>query len=182
MALSATIFKTQLQIADMDRGYYAEHRLTLARHPSETDQRMMLRLIMFALFASETLRFTKGISTQDEPDIWEIDHANEIQRWIELGLPDSSRIKKAIGRANEVVVCAYGGRNVDPWWQRTKNELGEVKHLKVYEVSTDQYDGLADFVARTMNLQCTIQDGQIWLTNDRLSRSIDLQILYSRES
>jgi uncharacterized protein YaeQ len=107
MAIKATVFKADLQIADMDRHYYAGHALTLARHPSETDERMMVRLLAFALFADDALTFGKGMSSDDEPDLWHKDLTGEIKRWIEVGLPDERAIRKACGRG-DVVVISYG--------------------------------------------------------------------------
>ena len=101
MALTATVFKADLQIADMDRGYYADHHLTLARHPSETDERMMVRLLAFALHASEALQFTKGVCADDEPQLWERSLSDEPLLWIEVGLPDERRLRKACNRARQ---------------------------------------------------------------------------------
>ena len=111
MALKATVHKAELQVSDMDRHYYASHNLMLAQHPSETDQRLMVRLLVFALFADERLEFGRGISTDDEPDLWRKSLTGEIEQWIELGQPDESRIRKACGRAREVVLVGYGGRS-----------------------------------------------------------------------
>ena len=116
MALKATIFKAGLQIADMGRNYYHDHALTLARHPSETSERMMVRLLAFALNASETLTFGKGLSTDDEPDLWQKDLTGAIDLWIDVGLPDEKSIRKACGRAAQVRIYSYGGRNAELWW------------------------------------------------------------------
>lgn len=110
MALKSTIYKAELQIADMDRHYYADHALTVARHPSETDERMMVRIVAFALFAHERLEFCKGLSDVDEPDLWQKDLTGAIDVWIEAGQPDERRIAKAAGRAGQVTVIAYGGK------------------------------------------------------------------------
>ena len=99
MALSATICKADLNIVDMDRHYYQQHSLTVAQHPSENDERLMIRLLAFALHADEFLSFTKGLSTDDEPDLWQKSLSGEIELWIELGLPSEKRLKKACGRA-----------------------------------------------------------------------------------
>src|SRR5258708_39391271 len=109
MALKATIFKAELHIADMERGYYQDHSLTVARHPSETDERMMVRLLAFALNADATLAFGAGLSTDDEPDLWRKDLTGSIETWIDVGLPDEKRIRKACGRAAEVLVYSYVG-------------------------------------------------------------------------
>ena len=113
MAIKATICKANLQIADMDRGYYNDLTLTIAQHPSETDERMMVRLLAFALHASEGLKFTEGISAEDdEPDIWQKNMSGEIEIWIEVGLPDEKRIRKACNRAKQVYLYPYGGKIV----------------------------------------------------------------------
>ena len=107
MALKATIYKAELQIADMDRNYYQEHLLTLARHPSETDERMMIRLLAFAIHASDSLTFTKGLFDTEEPDLWQKDLTGAIQLWIEVGQPDEKRLMKACGRSEHVIVYSY---------------------------------------------------------------------------
>ncbi len=118
MALPSTIFKATLQISDIDRQYYGEHQLTLARHPSETDERMMVRLFAFALHADENLNFTKGLCADDEPDLWQKSLTGEIALWIDVGLPDERRVRKACGRAEKVCLYLYGGRAADLWWQK----------------------------------------------------------------
>ena len=112
MALKATIYKAAVQVADIDRGYYADHELTLARHPSETEPRLMLRLLAFALNAAEGLEFGRGISTDDEPDLWQRDATGRILHWIDLGLPDERRLRRAAGRADRVTLYAYGRRSL----------------------------------------------------------------------
>ena len=123
MALKSTIYKAEVSIADMDRHYYADHALTLALHPSETEERMMVRLLAFILNAHERLIFGKGISTDEEPDLWHVDYSGEIRLWVEVGLPDERRIRKACGRADAVAVYLYGAL-ADKWWR--DNEQSEV--------------------------------------------------------
>jgi len=173
MALKATIFKADLQIADMDRNYYGDHSLTLARHPSETDERMMVRLLAFALNASETLSFCKGLSTDDEPDIWQKDLTDAIELWIEVGLPDEDRLRKACNRAQQVIVYAYGERSADVWWQQIKNKLTRFDNLTIYQLPGDSSERLATLAQRTMRLQCTVQDGTIWLGDGEKSVEVE---------
>ncbi|WP_230369927.1 YaeQ family protein [Paludibacterium denitrificans] len=116
MALSATIYKVNLTLSDMDRSYYASHNLTLAQHPSETIERLMLRLTAFALHASDTLSFTRGLCADDEPELWQKNYSDEIELWIDLGEPDEKRLKKACSRAEQVVLYSYGGRASEVWW------------------------------------------------------------------
>ncbi len=167
MALKATIFKANLQISDMDRHYYQNHELTIARHPSENDARMMVRLVAFALNASEQLSFTKGLSTDDEPDLWEVDLAGDIQHWIELGNPDEKRIRKACGRAKQVTIYCYSSRSAALWWQQTQSELQRFKNLSVIHIPEAFVESLAALAERNMALQVTIQDGELWLANDQ---------------
>ncbi len=164
MALKATIFKAELSISDLDRNYYAEHNLTLARHPSETDERMMVRLLAFALFADEALAFGKGLCVDDEPDLWRRDLTGAIERWIDVGQPDEKWIRKASGRSGEVIVVSYG-RAADVWWNGIRNKLTRLHNLRVLNLPPESAPALATLTDRSMRLQCTIQDGQVWVTN-----------------
>lgn len=173
MALSATIFKIELNIADMDRNYYADHRLTIARHPSETDERMMVRILAFACHASEQLQFTRGLSSdEDEPDLWEKDLTGVIDVWIDVGLPDPKRVRKACNRSKRVFIYVYG-RSADAWWQRNQQELSRFDNLTVISWRKDSTDALAAIADRNMRLQCTLQDNQLLLSGDSVSLQID---------
>ncbi|MBP8898782.1 MAG: YaeQ family protein [Sulfuritalea sp.] len=166
MALKSTIFKAELQIADLDRNYYQNHALTVARHPSETDERMMVRVLAFALYADSALAFGKGLSAEDEPDLWRKDLTGAIELWIEVGLPDEKRIRRACGRARQVVVLSYGGRVADMWWQQNQAALKRQDNLAVINLSPEDSRALAALAARGMQLQCTLQDGEAWLIVD----------------
>ncbi len=166
MALKATIFKLELQITDLDRNYYQGHTLTIAKHPSETDERMMLRILAFALNASETLVFSRGISTDDEPDIWQKSLSNEIELWIDLGQPDEKRIRKACGRSRQVIIYTYRERSANVWWEQSQAKLARFKNLAVMHFKASDLMSLEKMVTRNMQLQCTIQDGSIWLSNE----------------
>ncbi len=177
MALKATIFKAELQIADMDRNYYHEHALTIARHPSETDERMMLRVLAFALNASDALSFGKGLSTDDEPDLWQKDLTGAIELWIDVGQPDDKRIRRACGRAREVILYNYGGHGAAIWWDQIAGKLDRTRNLTVISLPTAASQGLAKLAQRNMQLNCTIQDGQIWL-GDLVARvQVDLTLV-----
>jgi uncharacterized protein YaeQ len=176
MALKATIFKADLQIADMDRHYYGDHALTIARHPSETDERMMVRVLAFALHAHDMLAFGRGLSADDEPDLWQKDLTGAIDLWIDVGQPDEKRMLKACGRSSHVVVYNYGsGSNV--WWSQIGSRVERAKNLRVLRVPAAASSALAALAQRTMQLQCTIQDGQIWMTGGDQSVQIDLTAL-----
>ncbi|MDO8291943.1 MAG: YaeQ family protein [Gallionella sp.] len=165
MAIKATVFKAALQIADMDRHYYADHALTLARHPSETDERMMVRLLAFALYADELLAFGKGMSNDEEPDLWQKDLTGAIERWIDVGLPDERAIRKACGRADQVVVISYG-RAANIWWNENRSKLQRLSNLTVLNLAGETTLALAALASRNMQLQCTMQENDIMMTSD----------------
>ena len=175
MAIKSTIYKIYLQIADMDRHYYANHNLTLARHPSETDERLMVRLIAFMLYANESLTFGKGLSDDEEPDLWQKDLTGAIQLWIDVGLPDEREVRKACGRATQVVVVLYGGRIADMWWDNNSKALLKLNNLTVLNLADTQQ--IADIAARGMEISGTIQDGQLLLGHAHGSVEITPTIL-----
>ncbi|MEO8187594.1 MAG: YaeQ family protein [Burkholderiaceae bacterium] len=181
MALGSTIYKAELSIADIARGYYADHVLSLARHPSETEERLMTRLLAFALHAHEDLKFGRGISTDDEPDLWQRDPTGAIALWIDVGLPDERSVRKACGRAGRVVVLAYGGRKLDMWWQQNAEALARNRNLEVVAVSADETSQLAALAQRSMRLSCTVQEGSAWIGSDHSGINIEIQHL-KRES
>lgn len=166
MALKATIHKATLNIADMDRHYYADHHLTIAQHPSENDERMMIRLLAFALNADEHLEFTKGLSTDDEPELWQKSLSDEIELWIELGLPEEGRLRKACNRARQVILYAYGGRAVPLWWEKHHNKLSRFDNLTIVNLPPEATDALAKLAQRNMGFQVTVQDGDISVSNE----------------
>lgn len=172
MALSSTIYKANLQISDMDRNYYAEHLLTLARHPSETDERMMVRLFAFTLHAGEQLSFSKGLCDDEEPALWQISLSGEIDLWIDVGLPDERRLRKACSRATQVYLYSYGGRSANLWWQKNSDKLQRFDNLTIIELPEQTSKELTSLAQRSMQLQCTIQDGEVWLSSGESTCSI----------
>ena len=156
----------------MDRHYYADHQLTIARHPSESDERMMVRLLAFAMHASESMQFTKGLSTDNEPDIWQKSLSDEIEVWIDLGQPDEKRIRKACGRAREVIIYNYQQRSGTVWWDQVVNKLSRFDNLSVFSLHDETVTALGLMAERSMRLQFTIQDGHCWLTNGEQSLEI----------
>lgn len=177
MALKATVFKANLQIADMDRHYYADHALTLARHPSETDERMMVRLLAFALYADDALVFGKGLSSDEEPDLWHKDLTGAIERWIEVGLPDERVLRKASGRASQVVVISYG-RSADIWWSENRDKLQRLNNLTVLQLPGETTQALAALAQRTMQLQCTVQEGHVMVTSSDGMIGLEPRVLH----
>lgn len=178
MALKATVFKVQLHIADIDRHYYQSHSLTLAQHPSENNERMMVRLLAFALNASDTLAFTKGLSADDdEPELWDKSLDGNIQLWVEFGQSDEKWLRKAAGRARQVQLFCYGGRSVPVWWKQNEQALQRYQNLSVIEINETAVAEMANLVTRSMDLQCNISEGQIWLSNADQSVLIEPAIL-----
>jgi uncharacterized protein YaeQ len=180
MALKATIFKVDLSVADIDRGYYADHSLTIARHPSETDERMMVRVLAFAVFAHERLDFGPGLSNEDEPDLVQRDLTGAIERWIDVGLPDEREVRKACGRARDVDVVSYGGRAVELWWGGARGKLEGQPRLAVWELAPEAAQSLAAMAARTMRLQVTLHDGHISVTDHHTAFGTELRVLKER--
>ena len=163
MALKATVHKAELTVSDLDRHYYATHALTLARHPSETDERMMVRLLAFALFADEALAFGRGLSTQDEPDLWRKDLSGVVEHWIEVGQPDEQRLRRACGRARRVTVLNHGGRAAETWWAKNADALARLSNLDVFDVPADAVTVLGALARRSMHWQALMQDGELQL-------------------
>ncbi|NOQ94190.1 MAG: hypothetical protein GQ547_06105 [Methylophaga sp.] len=172
MAISSTIHKISLNIANMDAHYYDSHDLTVAQHPSETDFRFMIRLIAFMANANERLGFTKGIASDDEPDLWEKSLTNEIELWIDLGQPDEKRIRKACGRAKQVIIYTYHEGKARVWWQQQKQKCQRFNNLKVIHINAE---GLEAMIKRSMQLQCNIQDDEIYLSDDESNVTITLE-------
>ena len=164
MALKAKIYKATINLADMDREYYDTINLTIAQHPSETDQRMMVRLIAFILNAHEDLQFGKGLSDEDEAAIWQINYSSVIDLWVELGQIDNKRLKKACSRSKKVKLYCYGS-SVDIWWSQNQSKMRQFEQLTIEQFSTETTDALVKLVDRNMDFQCSIQDGQLWLNS-----------------
>ena len=169
MSPKSTVVKVELQVSDMDRHYYAQHNLTLAQHPSETDVRLMVRLLAFALYADERLEFGRGLSDDSEPDIWQRDYVGDIQRWIDLGHPDESRVRKACARAQQVVVVNYGGHASDVWWSKIASGLSRFDNLTVIDIDPKAIDEIVGHLQRGMRLTAMIQDTELQLMSDSLN-------------
>ncbi|WP_281992418.1 YaeQ family protein [Sulfitobacter geojensis] len=166
MAQKATIYKVELSVSDMDRHYYETHKLTVAKHPSETDERMMVRLLAFALNANEQLEMTKGLSTDDEPDIWQKSLSDELELWVALGLPSEKIMRQSSGKSGKVIVYCYGGRTAETWWDKVKNSTTRFDNLQVINLPEKDTNALAELASRSMKLQVNIQDGEVMVSAD----------------
>lgn len=174
MALKSTVFKAGLQIADIDHGYYADHALTLARHPSETDERMMVRLVALAFEAHKlhsvcagdgTLAFGAGLSDPNEPDAWLRDFTGRTRLWIEVGQPDDKPLVKACGKADEVVLYCFS-HAAEIWWRGIENKISRPRNLSVLRLPSVQSQALAALARRNMQLQATVQEGVLTLSDN----------------
>lgn len=176
MALKSTICKAELSISDMDRPYYGSHALTIAQHPSENEARMMVRLLAFACHATDTLAFTRGLDEPDEPDLWDRTLTGDIAHWIDLGQPDDTRLKRASSRAERVSVFTYQPASAREWWKGIAGKAGRLRNVSVYAVPAEAVEALAEMAQRAMRLTVTIQDGEIWVSDDTRNLSLRLEV------
>ena len=179
MALKATIFKVDLAVADMDRNHFADYALTLARHPSENDARMMIRLLAFMRYADDLLVFGKGLSTDEEPDLWRKELTGVIDLWIVVGQPDERWLRKASGRSERVAVFTYGGRVAEIWWEQNRAVLEKLPNLTVFRVSAESTQELAALANRAMSLQCMTQDGEMLVTGEGDAVRVEPMVVFA---
>ena len=181
MAIKSTIFKASLQIADIDNSYYADHAFTLARHPSETDERMMVRLAAIALQAYKlntvcngdaTLSFGAGLSDPDEPDAWLRDFTGRTRLWLEVGQPEDKPLIKACGKADEVVLYCFN-HAAEVWWKGMENKLSRPQNLSVFRIPTAASQALIPLAQRSMQLQATVQEGALLLSDSSATVEIE---------
>ena len=164
MAKNATIHKVELTVSDMDRHYYETHKLTVAKHPSETAERLMVRILAFALNAHEHLEMTRGLSTDDEPDIWQKSLSGDIDVWVALGLPSEKVMRQSSGKAAKVIVYPYGGRVAEVWWDKVRNGTVRFDNLQVVNLPEADTAALAQLADRAMKVQVNIQDGDVMVS------------------
>ncbi len=180
MALGATIYKATIDVSDIDRGYYGERTLTIARHPSETESRMMVRILAYALYAGDKVEFGRGLSSEGEAALWEIDEAGDIGRWIEVGVPDVKTLRRAAGRSADVVVLAYDEARYRPWWQSHKGDFSKIDKLSIRAIADESVEAMTQMAARSMRLAATIQDGMVWLADGSRNLEIEIESLMRR--
>ena len=166
MAQKATIYKVELSVSDMDRHYYETHKLTVAKHPSETDERLMVRILAYAINAAEQLEFSRGLSTDDEPDLWQKNLRNEIELWVTLGLPSEKIVRQSCTKAKEVIIYSYGGRTAEVWWDKIKGSTTRFENLQVINLAEAETKELVKLANRSMKLQVNIQDRDLMVSMD----------------
>jgi uncharacterized protein YaeQ len=171
MALGASVYRVNLNLSDTDRHIYRDTKVTLARHPSETEERMMIRLLAYCFNASDDVTFGKGLSTDDEPDLWEVDPAGVIHQWIEVGQPSLDRVKKGRSRSRAQQIFT-AGRGRDQWWQANADEFAKLQRLTVWHLSESEVAELAALAAKNMTLSVCIADGSAFITSDAQSVNV----------
>ncbi|WP_339617285.1 YaeQ family protein [uncultured Gilvimarinus sp.] len=171
MALGASVYKVNLNLSDTDRHVYLDTKLTLARHPSETEERMMIRLLAYCFNASDDLTFGKGLSTDDEPDLWEVDPAGVIHQWIEVGQPSLDRVKKGRSRSGAQQIFT-SGRGRDQWWQANAAEFAKFQHLTVRHLTESEITELVALAAKNMTLSVCISEGSAFISSDQHSVNV----------
>lgn len=181
MALKSTVYKANLQVADMDRSHYKDHALTLALHPSETEERLMMRVLAHALQAptddtDTPLAQARGLSDSDEPDLWQHDRTGVLLHWVEVGLPDDRRLSKACGRSNRVTLYAYAA-STPVWWKGIADKLTRLNNLTVWQIDAAASQALAGLATRSMQLQVTVQDGLVWVSDGSTTVEVHPQAL-----
>jgi len=181
VALKSTVFKADVQLADIDHGCYTDLQLTLARHPSETDERMMVRLAALALQAHQVqelcggdakIGFGAGLSSPDEPDVQLQDFTGRVRLWVEVGQPDDKALTKACSKADAVIVYAYGPA-ADVWWRGIEAKLARLGRLSVWRLPAPDAQALARLAERSMQLQATVQEGQLTLSGVAASVTLE---------
>ncbi len=166
MALNSTVYKADLQISNMDTHYYNQHKLTVPKHPSETDERVMVRIAAFAMYAQKGLCLGKGVSEDLVPALWVKNHQGDFDLWIEVGLPDERRIRKASGISKQIVILAYGGRGAELWWQQNRKAFLDRPNVTVYMLPADATQALAKLAGKTMQFSCMIEGGELSMNSE----------------
>lgn len=165
MAIGATIYKANLNLSNLNKHHYADYNLTVARHPSESEERVMCRLVAFLHAAHADLELTKGISSTEEPDLWQRHLNGDIEHWIELGMPDEKRIRQACGRAAKVSIYTYQDNKADIWLEKNKSKLAANSKVSVYHIQVTQGGELKQLLQKSMALSCIIEDEQMHLSD-----------------
>ena len=183
MALKETIYKASLQLADMDRNHYGDYELTIARHPSETDERMLVRLLAFALNVPDddnhgALEFAKDMWDAEEPALWQKDLTGQMMHWIEVGQPDGRRILQCSGRSRRTSVYSFASSTAQ-WWSGVREQIARTRNLTVWQVPSAQSQALAALADRSMKLDVTVQDGSVWMGDGQRSIEVSPERLFS---
>jgi uncharacterized protein YaeQ len=164
MALNSTICKLKISLSDMDRNHYDSLNLTVAQHPSETAERMMVRILVFCINAQERLEFTKGLSAADEPDLWVRSLDGQLMLWIDVGEPSLERVKKASRIAHETKVYCFN-RKSTTWWDQGREQFTQLK-AAFYRFDWESVQAMAKLQQRTMQLSVTISENSAFIATE----------------
>ena len=181
MGSKVNILKVRLDVSDLDRNYYQEHKFTIAHQPPETGIYVIARILAFTLHAHERLKYTTGTNTRHEPAIWQKDLTDDIDLWIEIGEPDEKRTRKASARSKRVIIYTYKEGSANIWWKQKSSKLNQIRNLTVISLPTQALEDLALMIDRTMALQCTIQDGHVWIGDKDRTVEFDPIILKEQQ-
>ena len=177
MALKATIYKADIELADLDRQHYDQLQLTIACHPSETLERMAARMLAYCLNAEASLSFTKGLSTDDEPDIWSHHDHGDVKLWVEIGQPEPPRIKSALPHCDELKIYSFG-KSSETWWKLHGNALSALNPAGIYRLAWEDISDLASLLSRNNSASITITEGQLYINLNGEDRQLALQTLF----
>lgn len=183
MALKATIYKASLQLSDLDRNHYSDRELTLARHPSETDERMLIRLLALALNEPDdedhgALEFARDMWDADEPALWQKDFTGQMMHWIEVGQPDERRMLQCSARSQRTSVYSFASSTAQ-WWNGVRDKINRARNLTIWQIPATQSQALAALANRSMKLDVTVQDGAVWMGDGERSLEVTPQKLFS---
>lgn len=174
MAIGSTIYKIDINLSNLNTHYYENFNLTIAKHPSENESRMMYRLLAFLYCAHPDLKFTKGLSSTEEPELWQKDYSGEIIQWIEMGLPDTKKIRQASGKSLAVKIFTYHQKKMLEWYQKNKSDFEKNKKLEIYHFNLHDNGPIDKFVTKSMKLSCIIEEQQMYLSDD--SGTIEIEV------
>jgi uncharacterized protein YaeQ len=180
MAIGAQVVKATLHVSDLDRGYFGTHRLTLARESSETAERLVARLLAFSYEAGPDAELSAEMAETDEPAIARRDGAGEIVSWVEVGMPDPKRLKKAAARSRAVTLWLYHGRQAAAWWDSSRAGLEGLRALEVRELDSSAVRELATRAGKALEWSVTIQDGRALVADDDGAIGVDVEVRMAR--
>jgi uncharacterized protein YaeQ len=168
----------------MDRNVYGDHSVTIARHPSETDERLLMRLLVLALNAPNTqdeppLELAKDMWDPDEPCLWQKDATGRVIQWIDVGQPDEKRLLRTSARVDRLIVYSFNS-GTSIWWKGLENRITRLRNLTVWQITSKPGQDLSVLVQRTMVLQITVQDGSVWVSDDTQSVEVFLLRLWGQ--
>ena len=180
MALKSTIYKVRLTVSNLNIHHYSDYSLTIAKHPSENDLRMMIRLLAFSLFSHEEVQFTKGLSADTEPDLWKLNYDGSVEHWIELGLPDERHIRQICSKAHKVSIFTYHGNQALQWFDSIESKLHRFDHLNIVHFTVEDGQSLEALAEKGMNLNISIEDNEIWISNETERMCVEYKTVKSR--